>query len=103
MMKEIIFIFLLFIFFSSCGKGINLTIGPNAGKLTVNSTPEDAEVYLVEGGKYYLIGVTPLKNFKINPGNWHIAVIYPGYETWERTIRIYSQQKITITAIFQPE
>ncbi len=65
----------------------------NRGKLSVESYPNNCEVYL--NGEY--IGNTPLEK-NINVGNYNLEVKHTGYKIYEREIKILRGKETTIIA-----
>lgn len=67
--------------------------GKASSYLSVTSDPSDAEVYL-DGN---LIGLTPINNIKLNPGNYRLKVMKGG-KSWERQILLPEEGSLQIKA-----
>lgn len=84
-MKKILLIILFLLIFTSCLS--------SKGKLSVESFPNNSEVYL--NGEY--IGNTPLEK-NINIGSYKIEVKYSGYKTYEKEIKILRGKETIVIA-----
>jgi len=88
--------------------GIGLYFYLKKTKINVNSTPSGASVYLAkieEEGK--LIGITPIKDYEIEPGTYALALILEDYEPYLEIFTIDKREtktfNITLIPIEIPE
>ena len=80
-------------------KTLNVVLVPATGKLTVNSNPSGAEVY-IDGKK---VGTTPLRNYTIPEGIHEVAVRKAGYAERAYAISIkYGELKV-LNVTLSPE
>jgi hypothetical protein len=69
------------------------------GKIKVESTPSGAKCYL--DGDYE--GTTPLTIKNVSPGSHTIKLTKSGYETWKKTVTVYSDDTTYVSATLQKE
>lgn len=67
---------------------------PGSGQLRVESFPEEAEVYLND--RY--VGKTPLEINQVRMGEYFVRVAKPGYEPWQKTIRVSDRKSTFLSA-----
>ncbi|WP_297489633.1 PEGA domain-containing protein [Thermococcus sp.] len=80
-------------------KTLNVVLVPATGKLTVNSNPSGAEVY-IDGKK---VGTTPLRNYTIPEGIHEVAIRKAGYAERAYAISIkYGELKV-LNVTLSPE
>ncbi len=72
----------LVIEYSELDASTSVEPGRNKTTLSVNSTPEGADVF-VDGG---FVGTTPLDGTSVPTGSRSVQIMLPGYEPWQRTI-----------------
>jgi serine protease Do len=68
------------------------------GKLTVNSNPDGADVYV--DGKF--VGNTP-STFALNIGPHKVEVKNPKMKAWERTLELLKDSEVNLKATLEPE
>ncbi len=72
---------------------VELTPAPAPGKVTVNSDPLGASIY-IDG---ILMGITPLSLDKVTPGNREIFVSIPNFDSVKKSIEVKSNEETSIS------
>jgi hypothetical protein len=68
-----------------------------AGILTIESDPDDAEIYL--GSK--LLATTPVKRLRLAAGDHTITIRKAGYADWVREIKVLEDADVTLKATLE--
>ena len=70
---------------------------PKVGILTIESTPEDAEIYLDSK----LLATTPARKLRLAAGDHSIIIKKAGYLDWVRDFRVLDDADVTLKATLQ--
>jgi hypothetical protein len=71
---------------------------PKAGIVTIDSQPDDAEVYLDSK----LLATTPLRRLRLTAGDHTIMIKKAGYADWVRDITVLEDADVTLKATLEP-
>jgi len=100
-----IYILIAFILISSItiitllfSKNNNLNNNSSLSLLQIYTTPSQAEIYLDD----LKIGLSPILNYKVKPGEHKIKIIKDGYEEKEQNIKIEENKEITLKLTLEP-
>jgi hypothetical protein len=72
---------------------------PRMGILTIDSSPEDAEIYLDSK----LVATTPVRKLRLTAGDHSITIKKAGYLDWVRSFQVLDDADVTLKATLHSE